>query len=72
MLMKYKDFKTMTANEMKNIIGGTEPIEPRVKCGTCPSSSGLGELTCYKDSLGLSCLKPSTCNNAVDCKETTV
>lgn len=57
----------MTANEMMNIIGG---VQPREKCGTCPSSTqGGGEITCYKDSLGLMCLKPSNCNNSVDCKE---
>lgn len=59
----------MTRNEMKNIIGGDAPTEPRVPCGTCPSSTqGGGDLTCYKDSSGLFCNKPSNCNNAVDCK----
>jgi bacteriocin-like protein len=30
MLMKYKDFKTMTRNEMKNVLGGNEVS---VECG---------------------------------------
>lgn len=65
--MKYKDFKTMTSNEMKNIIGGDVPVE-RETCGTCPSSTqGGGQLTCYKEPF-IGCIKPSNCNNAVDCK----
>jgi bacteriocin-like protein len=39
MLMKYKDFKTMTQAEMKKIVGGNEE-EELDSCGTCPSSSG--------------------------------
>jgi bacteriocin-like protein len=66
MLMKYKDFKTMTQAEMKKIVGGNEE-EELDSCGTCPSSSGGGvKLTCTK-SYGM-CLKPANCNNAVDCK----
>jgi len=35
MLMKYKDFKIMTQNEMKNVIGG---YEPPMNCShSCPA-----------------------------------
>lgn len=67
MILKYKDFKTMTQFEMKNIVGGSAPIDPKESCGTCPSATqGGGDITCYKDAIG-SCLKPANCNNSIDC-----
>jgi hypothetical protein len=35
MIMKYKDFKMMSLNEMKNIKGGTEDEGMNIKYGEC-------------------------------------
>ena len=67
MLMKYKDFKMLSIDDMNQIMGGNEP-ELVETCGTCPSSSGGGvKLSCIlKNDF---CIKPANCNNAVDCKK---
>ena len=67
MLMKYKDFKMLSIDDMKQIMGGIEPGFAE-SCGTCPSTSGGGvKLTCIlKDGF---CIKPANCNNAVECKK---
>lgn len=46
MLMKYKDFKTMSTNEMKNIKGGYVPEDGGAKCKSkCYKSNGSGGQT---------------------------
>ena len=37
--MKYKDFKTMSQNEMKNVIGGNATAT-KTACGTCTNMTG--------------------------------
>lgn len=60
--------KKLTRDQMKNVFGGTdqEVIGEVESCGkSC--TAGSSTLTCTKDFMG-GCLKPSQCNNAVDCK----
>jgi bacteriocin-like protein len=57
MLMKYKDFKQMSANEMKNVVGGKIPSPP--VCNTSQPCSGVlnggGSGFCRPYSPTLSC-----------------
>ena len=44
MLMKYKDFKTMTNAEMKNVMGGNAPLGGSGACSAsyeCPSGGTI-------------------------------
>ena len=54
MLMKYKDFKTMSQNEMKQILGGNEPAinNCNAACDSGCTFSGGGDGTCSKPKSG--------------------
>ncbi len=47
MIMKYKDFKTMSQNEMKKILGGSE--EEETGQGTCRSHCNQGGIILVSD-----------------------
>ena len=72
--MKYKDFKTMSQNEMKEVKGGSAPLGG----GTCSQDSdcasgahcaGLGNLPkiCMAVSVGTACSSDSDCGNGQTC-----
>jgi bacteriocin-like protein len=68
MLMKYKDFKTMSQNEMKEIKGGNAPMVYVCTCNTpnmetvvCGYSTYTGYTNCVQ---GASQFLTSTCGNA--------
>ena len=62
--MKYKDFKTMSQNEMKQILGGNPPADGGA-CGTCTTGDKLpSTLNCTESKLVPGyCEKPTTCTS---------
>ena len=59
--------KKLTRDEMKNVLGGVNaPPGDFESCGkSC--TAGTSTLSCTQDFMG-GCIKPTQCNNAVDCK----
>jgi bacteriocin-like protein len=63
MLMKYKDFKQMSANEMKSIVGGKmAELKCKVNCYKSNGNGGLDTGTCSKGSVTVNGTSMETCD----------
>lgn len=76
MLMKYKDFKMLSQDDMKQILGGNAPSEPdscstTCGCGSASISCVAGELCTAVNGVKVYCYVGSTITKEKDCDSST-
>jgi hypothetical protein len=74
--MKYKDFKMLSTDDMKQILGGDAPLEPdscstTCGCGSASVTCALGELCQAESGVKVYCYVGSTITKIKACDSST-